>query len=328
MFLLSGYSKGENEQLSISLVNQDELGRARSQYERILTVHVYSLSALASDDKSSNFHVAQLVRDEFTQFQNTMSNEMYSSSFKSSDAKSSIENSGENGYVEGQSAQFSAEATSVPQANHSVQTRPKKAEKRNLMSASSFFSKKKKAAVASPPKAVVASPPRASSKDKAKRKVTIESEESDDENDPFSVQKEPTASAAAGDPSVVETAHQEAATAEKPGKAKPAKRSNPVKKAPKTVTTGPADAFTSGARPNKKKKKVLKERTFQNDKGYFVTESIMVEVTDDEEDATPAPAPIVRQKRKDPPKARPSQKKKGAKKQKSLAGFFSMKKTK
>ena len=116
MFLLSGYSKGENEQLSISLVNQDELGRARSQYERILTVHVYSLSALASDDKSSNFHVAQLVRDEFTQFQNTMSNEMYSSSFKSSDAKSSIENSGENGYVEGQSAQFSAEATSVPQA--------------------------------------------------------------------------------------------------------------------------------------------------------------------------------------------------------------------
>ena len=74
------------------------------------------------------------------------------------------------------------------------------------------------------------------------------------------------------------------------------------------------------------KKKVLKERTFQNEKGYFVTESIMVEVTDDEEDSTPAPAPIVKQKRKDPPRQHKSSQKKGVKKQKSLAGFFGIKK--
>ena len=39
-----------------------------------------------------------------------------------------------------------------------------------------------------------------------------------------------------------------------------------------------------GGKKKKKYKKVLQNKTFQNEQGYFVTESVYVDVTDDEAD--------------------------------------------
>ena len=82
----------------------------------------------------------------------------------------------------------------------------------------------------------------------------------------------------------------------------------------------------------KKYKKVLQNKTYQNDQGYFVTKSEYVEVTDDEaEDEDEAPKKMMNLKRKSPSVTKKknfssSNGGKAKKKQKSLMGFFSKRK--
>ena len=74
---------------------------------------------------------------------------------------------------------------------------------------------------------------------------------------------------------------------------------------------------------------MLKEKTYQNEKGYFVTVSVYVDVTDDEAEENSL-QPL---KRKSPSlvvgnskKTKTSKVGGGKKKQRSLMGFFSSKK--
>ena len=93
-----------------------------------------------------------------------------------------------------------------------------------------------------------------------------------------------------------------------------------------------------GGKKKKKYKKVLQNKTFQNEQGYFVTESVYVDVTDDEadddENHRSAPKKMMNLKRKSPSlksKSKSSMSSgtshgKAKKKQRSLMGFFSKKK--
>ena len=98
------------------------------------------------------------------------------------------------------------------------------------------------------------------------------------------------------------------------------------------VLNGSPEHVSKKKNPKKKYKKVLQNKTYQNDQGYFVTKSEYVEVTDDEaEDEDEAPKKMMNLKRKSPSVTKKknfssSNGGKAKKKQKSLMGFFSKRK--
>ena len=109
---------------------------------------------------------------------------------------------------------------------------------------------------------------------------------------------------------------------------------SPTEEPPTMFSTDNAeDNVSKKTNPKKKKyKKVLQNKTYQNDQGYFVTKSEYVEVTDDEaEDEDEAPKKMMNLKRKSPSVTKKknfssSNGGKAKKKQKSLMGFFSKRK--
>jgi DNA polymerase delta subunit 3 len=112
---------------------------------------------------------------------------------------------------------------------------------------------------------------------------------------------------------------------------------SPTEEPPTMFSSTTTNKYDDGSQPKKKKyKKVLQNKTFQNAQGYFVTQSVYVDVTDDEaedeDNSKTVPKKMMNLKRKSPSKFKKSNSLKSnnggtskKKKQKSLMGFFSKK---
>eukprot|EP00505_MAST-04D_sp_SCG-Rhode-Island_P004998 Stramenopile-MAST_4_protein_4998 len=299
-YLVSGIVVGGSH--SVVLTDSMSLAAVESTFETVYSVHVYSL--VERSPASSSKHPPDLLAKEIWRQESLQRtklifhSEEHQEDFKTN-AASSIRNKVGNGYsaMRGGSADVvvsgEARSTGRSYSGAKISSVAKKPEVKTNMTASNFFSRSK-------PKIVVAPPPSPSEdanvmKEK-KRRVVIDSDDDDDADDPFapksSTTSVPPPAPAASTPAVVE------------------ERSAPEQSAPKT----------------KKYKKVLREKSYQNEKGYFVSEQVWEEVTDDEADVVKPIEKSSSFKRKHPVASATKKTASGKgglqKKQKGIMGFF------